>query len=325
MRWEKLPPLPDREGFAGSFAGVSAGALIIAGGANIIGDKWSEKFEKKWYDTAFVLEQPDRQWRTGFKLPRPLGYGASVTTPEGVICMGGSDAHRHYAEVICLEWHAGKLLARSLPDLPRPCANFCAALVDNTVFVASGIQEPDATTALKTFWKLDLAAGTRHWEELEPWPGAERMLAVAAGADGSFYLFGGAKLRAGPDGKPVRDYLRDAYRFTPRSGWEHLPDLPRASVAAPSPAPVADQTVFLFSGDDGARVDFKPLSQHPGFPKDLLAFDLRSLHWSVAGEVPFSRATAPTAMWRGYVVVAGGEVRPRERTPDVWWTKLQPK
>src|ERR1043166_8747887 len=42
LQWQKLPPIPDAEGFAGAFAGVSGGALIVAGGANIAGDKWAE-------------------------------------------------------------------------------------------------------------------------------------------------------------------------------------------------------------------------------------------------------------------------------------------
>src|SRR5438093_9143223 len=84
FRWEKLPPIPDPEGFAAPFAGVSGGALIVAGGANIVGDKWQEPFVKKWYDSVFVLEKPDGQWRTGFKLPRPLGYGVSVTADDSI-------------------------------------------------------------------------------------------------------------------------------------------------------------------------------------------------------------------------------------------------
>ena len=28
--WNQLPPIPDHEGFAGSFAGVSGGALVVA-------------------------------------------------------------------------------------------------------------------------------------------------------------------------------------------------------------------------------------------------------------------------------------------------------
>ena len=32
--WRELPPLPDAHGFAGAYAGVSGGNLIVAGGAN---------------------------------------------------------------------------------------------------------------------------------------------------------------------------------------------------------------------------------------------------------------------------------------------------
>ena len=33
--WRALAPLPDKEGFAGAFAGVSNGVLLVAGGAGI--------------------------------------------------------------------------------------------------------------------------------------------------------------------------------------------------------------------------------------------------------------------------------------------------
>src|SRR3954453_4989997 len=38
FHWQQLAPIPDSEGFAASFAGVSGDALILAGGANIVGD-----------------------------------------------------------------------------------------------------------------------------------------------------------------------------------------------------------------------------------------------------------------------------------------------
>ena len=34
LEWKQLADLPDVEGFAGSYAGVSNGALIVCGGAN---------------------------------------------------------------------------------------------------------------------------------------------------------------------------------------------------------------------------------------------------------------------------------------------------
>jgi N-acetylneuraminic acid mutarotase len=322
MNWAQLSPVPDREGFAAPFAGVSGGALIVAGGANIPGDKWAEPFVKKWYDSAFVLERPDGPWRGGFKLPRPLGYGISITADDGVICLGGSDATRHYSEVFVLRWKGGALTRTALPRLPLPCANACGALVGRIIYIAGGIETPMATTALHTLWALDLDAPQPLWQELDPWPGPERMLAVAGALEGSFFLFSGAKLTAGPDGKPVREFLRDAYRFTPSDGWKRLADLPRAAVAAPSPAPAPGSRLLIFSGDDGLNVAFQPVEKHPGFPRNVLIYDAPADAWSVLDSLPFSRATVPAVSWLDRVVIPNGEVRPRIRTPEVWALRL---
>ena len=37
LQWAQLPPLPDPLGVAAPFAGVSGGALLVAGGANFQG------------------------------------------------------------------------------------------------------------------------------------------------------------------------------------------------------------------------------------------------------------------------------------------------
>ena len=34
LDWKSLPPIPDRLGYAGSYAGASGVALVVAGGAN---------------------------------------------------------------------------------------------------------------------------------------------------------------------------------------------------------------------------------------------------------------------------------------------------
>ena len=318
MTWEKLPAIPDAEGFAGTFAGVSNGVLIVGGGANIAGEKWGETFRKQWHDSVFVLEKPDGAWRSGFRLSRALGYGVSVTTERGVGCIGGSDSQRHYSDVFLLEWRDEKIVTTPLPALPKPCANACGALVGKVIYVAGGIKKPDAVTAMNTFWKLDLAAADPRWESLDPWPGPERMLAVAGSIGDSFFIFSGARLSAGADGKPVREYLRDAYRFTPGTGWKRIKDMPRAAVAAPLPAITDGKRLLIVSGDDGTKVDFTPVREHPGFPRGVLAYDPERDAWSSAGEVPFSRATVPTVRWLGREVIPNGEVRPRVRTPEVW-------
>ena len=321
--WEKLPAIPDAEGFAGAFAGVSNGALIVAGGANIAGHKWAEPLRKLWHDSVFVIEKPDGEWRGGFRLPRALGYGVSVTTQRGVVCIGGSDSQGHHAEVFMLEWRDGRVVTTVLPALPKPCANACGALAGKVICVAGGIETPDATAAMRTFWKLDLAAAEPRWEVIDPWPGPERMLAVAGSLGDSFYLFGGVRLKPGADGKPVREYLRDAHRYTPEKGWTRIADMPRAAVAAPSPAISDGKRLFIVSGDDGTKVDFTPVREHPGFPRDVLAYDPEHDAWSKAGEVPFSRATVPTVRWLGRDVIPNGEVRPRVRTPEVWAGRMK--
>lgn len=324
LNWSKLHPLPDANGFGGPFAGVSGGALLVAGGANFPKAPPWEGGQKVWYDLVFVLPKPDGEWLTGFKLPRPAGYGVSVTTTRGVLCAGGGDAKENFRDTFLLRWDGSQVQLQSLPPLPQPLANSCGALVGDTVYLAGGIAKPDATTAMKNFWALDLTAAEPHWRELAPWPGPARMLAVSGAHDGAFYLFGGAELAGDAQGKPIRRWLKDAYRYQPGQGWRRLADLPRAAVAAPSPAIAFEGQLLIVSGDDGALVNFEPKSAHPGFPKDILAYEPRAGTWRRAGDSPLSRATAPVVEWQGRAVIPNGEVRPGRRTPEVWQLRLPP-
>lgn len=318
VAWSPLPAIPDAEGFAGSFAGTSGGALIVAGGANFPVLRPWDGGTKKWYDTAFILESPGGTWRAAGQLPRPLGYGVSVTHGDGVVCAGGNDATRHHRETFRLRWKNGALQTESLAPLPLPAANLCGAVLGDTLYAAGGIQTPDATSALRTFWALDLSDPGAQWRELEPWPGPARMLAVAGAQDGAFFLFGGADLRAGPDGKPERVWLRDAYRFRPRDGWKRIADMPRPTVAAPSPAPAIGQAhLLVLGGDDGTQLATPPTA-HRGFPRGVLAYHTITDTWLKMGDVPFSLVTTPAVTWGAYIVVPGGEAKPGVRSHDVW-------
>lgn len=319
LHWTKLAPLPDREGFAYPYAGVSNGALLVAGGANFPEKKPWEGGAKVWYDTVFVLEKPDGAWKIAGRLPRPLGYGVSLTTKDGVACLGGSDPQRHYADCFLMRWVNGRLEFSPLPPLPKPVANFCGAQLGNILYVAGGIETPNSTTALHTFWALDLGLAQPQWQELPPWPGAGRMLAMAAVQDKAFFLIGGTSLAPDAQGKPARAYLQDAYRFEPGRGWIRVADLPHPVVAAPTPAPaLGPSSILILGGDDGSLVNFTPLDRHPGFPGAVLSYDTITNTWRTSGKMPVAHVTTPLVRWGDSFVMPSGEVRPGVRSPQVW-------
>lgn len=316
--WASLPPLPDAEGFAGSFAGVSGGTLLVAGGTNFPDKRPWEGGTKVWYDTVYALEKPDGQWQRAGTLPRPNGYGVSVTVPGGFICAGGGNATENFREVSKLRYREGKLTTQALPLLPRPCAFMAGVEMDGTLYVAGGIDTPAATTALNTLWALDLDRQDAGWQELPPCPGPGRILATMGALDGTLYLFSGAALKADAEGKPAREWLSDAWSYTPGQGWKRLADLPRVAVAAPSPAPAVSGHLLVLGGDDGANVHFEPKEKHPGFPREILTYHPGSNSWGGIGDLPFSLVTSPAVPWQGGVVIPGGEARPGKRSPAVW-------
>jgi N-acetylneuraminic acid mutarotase len=318
LSWKQLPPIPEPLGVAAPFAGVSGGALIVAGGANFpAGMPW-EGGGKVWHDRVWVLERPDGVWREAGKLPRPLAYGLSVTHRDSVVCAGGSDAERHHAEVFRLRWKDGGLTAEPLPALPIALSGASGALVRDTFFVACGAELPGEKVATNRAFALDLAVPNPAWRELPPLPGKPRLLAAAAAHGGAFHVLGGAALEPDASGKIARVYLREAWSYAETKGWQRLADLPKSSVAAPSPAPVSRGRILLLAGDDGSRVGFQPPEKHPGFPRTILAYDPALDRWSEAGETPAPRATVPCVEWQGMFVVPSGEMRPGVRSPEVW-------
>ncbi len=319
LNWQKLNPLPNVHGVAAPFAGVHNSALIVAGGANFPEKMPWEGGKKVWHDRVWLLDQPAGAWRDVGTLPQPLAYGVSISTPDGVICIGGSNDERHFADVFEVSWRNGKLETKTLPPLPHPVANACGAMLGTTILVAGGTETPTSITALKTFFTFDFADPKPVWKTLEPWPGPARMLAVAAVQDGSFWLISGADISADNSGKPKRRYLTDAYRFRPNAGWTRVADVPRAVVAAPSPAIETGTKQFLIvGGDDGTKVDFQPPDQHPGFSRTVLMYDTIANTWTSVGQAPVSRVTAPTVKWADQWLIISGEQKPGVRSPDVW-------
>ncbi len=322
FEWSKLPSIPDKIGFAGSFAGVAGGALIVAGGANFPdgGAPWTGSI-KAWTDQIFVLDNPKATWKTLGKLPQKLGYGVSINYKDALIIIGGSNEHGHHADVFMLDYKNGEIEIANLPKLPKPIANTCGVLLGDVIYVMGGISSSDAKTTETNFWSLDLASPKKEWKILEPWPGVGRMLSVAGAQNGVIYLFSGVEL---VDGQ--RKYLSDAYSYSPKNGWNKIANLPSSVAAAPTPAfALGEKQLVIFGGDDGVEAPNATIlkEKHPGFSKQILSYDYTTNNWTKIGEVAaiWAPVTTTFTVWKDVVILPGGEVKPATRTPNVLMAK----
>jgi N-acetylneuraminic acid mutarotase len=295
--------------------------LVVAGGANFPDGKPWEGGVKRWYDTVYVLDTVDAEWRVVGKLPRALGYGVTFSTDEGMICVGGSDAEGHHAEVFLLRLGEQGLVTEFLPSLPRSCANFCGVKTGSVLTVLGGIETPDAVSAAAGGWRLDLRNLEAGWLPLEPWPGSGRMLAVAGTAGDEVYLVGGTALRANAEGVAERVLLKDGFAWHSERGWRQLPELLDFSVAAPTPLVVRDGGMLLVGGDDGRQMQVNPV-EHRGFPRVIQRYDLVEEKGEKVGTAPAGVVTTTSVEWNGLAVIPGGELRPGVRSTEVWGLEL---
>jgi len=336
--WARLADLPDSVGVAGCFAGVCGdgdGVLVVAGGANFPDRPPWEAGVKAWHDTTWVLADPRDRWQAATPLPKPLGYGVSASFARRVWCVGGGDAARNVASTVALGWDAsaGQLVVDrdALPALPKPLANAAGVLVGSRLFIAGGQETPDATTALATFWSIDLANPADGWREHAPWPGPPRILPVLGAVDGRIHLVSGAELVVADAGPPTvtRRYLRDAYRFDPETeAWTILSPAPAPLIAAAGPAiPLGTTQLAFLPGDDGEFFErrMELAGRHPGFPRRMYLYDTAADTWLAGGEIPATidglatatPVTTPTVAWRGRTVIPSGEIKPGVRTPAI--------
>ena len=349
--WEELPPLPNADGVAGPFVGIHNDALIVAGGANFPEPVWES--ERTYYNDVFVLVRDSRdnasgyRWVTGSTLEKPLAYGASVSTSEGVLCMGGNNAEQTYSDVFLLRWNpeTETVETQEMPELPHPCDYTGAALIGETVYVAGGTTGQGLESAQSNFWSLDLASRNSDdfaWREMPPWPGPPRALAIVAaqhnGVHDCVYVISGR--RQGADGEV--EFLSDVYEFAParyqtdgydgatntyqgrENPWRQRKDAPRCFMAGTGIA-VGQSHLFILGGADGSLFHQTDALKdaHPGFPKEAFAYHTITDSWVSAGAIPANHVTTTAVRWgsdtvNDPIIIPTGEVRPRVRSPKVW-------
>ena len=236
--WSEFPPVPDSIGFNGSFVGVDGEVLIVAGGANFPGKPVWEGGEKYWYDKIFILEQNTSgnfQWHTenSLKLPRSIGYGVTIPTHIGLVCIGGNNSKGTYQEVFVLQWDPKnrKVTIENLPKLPVSLSSMGGDVIEDVLYVAGG-QENSLGPATDNFLSLDLSKRGNEdfsWERLESWPGPARINPIVVaqnnGQVDALYLFSGRDYQ--PDQRLSHRLHSDVYMYNPKSAvWTRQQDIP---------------------------------------------------------------------------------------------------
>jgi len=325
LDWQELPPLPNPEGVAGPFVGAYGDTLLVAGGANFPGEPLWET-DKVWHDTIYVLQKngSDLEWKEGGKLSAPMAYGAAVSLPDGVLCMGGNNSSEIFDDTFLMQWDSQKqqVIRLDFPDLPEPCVYGSAVLLDNVVYLTGGQREVGLESATNNFWALDLSKRNTDafgWEVLEPIPGPPRAFHIAAaqhdGFNNALHVISGRC--QGEDG-PV--FLRDTWRYVPsQKMWRACADLPRA-MAGGTGMGWGQSHIFVLGGDDGENfLKTEELKDnHPGFKREAFAYHTITDTWVSVGETPMNQVCTVPVKWDNGIVIASGEVRPRVRTPNLW-------
>lgn len=314
IEWRNLPDLPHALG--GQFVGVIDDHLVVAGGSYFIVPPW-DGGKKQWVDTIYTLGRNDRQWRLAGHLPSPLGYGVAISTPQGMLCIGGQTPSNNSKQTLRLRLEGDQVVLDRWADLPETASNMTGTLAGDTVYVAGGQSTPASTSALHTFWALPLAKAHEPWRALPAWPGPPRIFPVTVASGSSVCVVSGSDL-TGTLGPPLgRKFLTDAYCYAPDSGWRKIPDLPHPTAGGLGAE--AQGRLLVFGGNDGTLADheYEVREKHPGFSKAVYSFDPRTEQWRIVGTIPYSLVTTGMVRWGDEWVIAGGEDHPAHRSSRV--------
>lgn len=340
--FSQVEALASDEGLAGSFTGVHGNVLIVAGGSAFpVGKPW-EGGSKELSDLVMVFQHDangNPQLAGSSQLPLPLAEGASVSLPEGLLCIGGQSTTGLSKQVFLLSWINNQLEVIDFPDLPVAVKSAAAAVIGNHVYLVGGESEQGAADQ---FLRLDVSNFSAGWQLLNAVPVPVSGAMAVAQMDGeevSLHVFGGRA--KSPDSESSQFYTH-VFRFRPSKGvWEQKKEM-RLGDGQPKPlavgmaASVGASHVVLIGGDSGetfqkvekainkmqagddtAQAERDSLwVNHPGFNKTIMVYNTVTDTWFDAGTWKGNPvAVASAVWWDGALVVPGGEIKPATRTP----------
>jgi len=357
--WEpsvSIPPAPGQTvqpGLAGPLAGIASNCLVVGGGSNFEGALPWNGGKKLYHNQLYVLQRNNKGQYTWLPqrttLSANLAYCASVTTKEGIICIGGENEHGPLKSVFLLSLKNKIISFSPLPDLPIPLSSSGAAIIGSSIFVAGGL---DAKGAVSSFLCLDLATQKLEWNRLPDLPVALSHAVVAAQSNGKekcIYVIGGRVKN-----NVLTQFLTSVWEYTPSSrSWKNvgeirLPGQEAIKLSAGTGVSIGSDLIAVFGGDKGiyynkteqflATIDTlktdaekqliiqeknKMLENHPGFFNEVFIYNTVTKTFYSGGPVPGKpQVTTIAVSWDHKVFIPGGEIRPGVRTAEVKIAKI---
>ena len=344
---QKMEGFPQSEkgfklGVSACYSGILSGNLLMAGGCNFPGVPASDGGKKKFYRgiyAATINTDTVLAWRKVGELPVASAYGVSVSCPDGIICIGGTDGKDALTSVYKISWgrnpkaaKQGKVVIETLPALPYALDNMCGTLIDGQLFVAGGNRDGKPSNS---FLCLDLDRLETGWRELPDFPGDARTQAVCAGQfkDGEARIFLWGGFAASTDGKPAT-LSTDGYCYSSLSRqWIPIAtptgnDGETISLGGGT-AIAINENLILCTGGVNKDIFLAALRQpqkdyllHPAewykFNDRILIYDTSQNTWQEVARTPqTARAGAALVGWDKTYYNINGELKPGIRTPEI--------
>jgi len=319
IKWDndlQLPPcdgMDNNVGLAGAFSGFIGEKLIVTGGANFpVGFPWTGGV-KKWWPTLYSYDTKSKKWDVfNHFLDKPLGYGISIQSDEGVLCIGGCDAEKCYNDVLLIKEDGDllKLAKDAFPALPVPLANASGAILDNKIYVAGGQETMKDERSTKNFFVLDIDNKEKGWKKLPEWPGASRAYGICVAQAGKIFLFSGRSFGPG-EGTVMHT---DGYSFdVEKEIWTTLSG--EFPVMAGTAKAYKNDKILFFGGVEKI---LPTTPEHPGFSNRVKMYDIneKTLVDVVSSPYPLP-VTTNIAIDKDTLYITSGEVRPGIRTPYI--------
>ncbi|MDO4164581.1 MAG: cyclically-permuted mutarotase family protein [Bacteroides sp.] len=329
------------KGVSACFAGMVDGQLLIAGGCNFPHVPVQDGGSKVYYKDIYITDLPTDSvfhWRKAGRLPRPIAYGVSIPTADGLVCVGGMNEQGALSDAYRLRIENKKVRIETLPSLPCTLDNMSGCLLGHTIYLVGGHQNGVPSNVL---YSLNLERLSDGWQELPPFPGRPRVQSACAAqldenGQPALYLWGG--FAAASNGRSPSVEV-DGCKYTPATNeWTPLsaPDNKGESVSLGGGAAVAwGDSLILCAGGVHKDIFLGGLNNTPSdylnhpaewyrFNDLVLAYNTRTQQWKNVVCTPYTaRAGASLVIAYPYVFCINGELKPGVRTPEITRIRLE--